>query len=96
MVVDGEGWKVVAPNRAINTFVNLKDLINKAAISDKSVFRRANCNLDKEIYQQNWHDHMDHFDSVYVYDLVYLSLYAIIFSLHSILKAPLAHELLRD
>ena len=31
------------------------------------------------------------------YDLVYiLSLYAIIFSLHSILKTPLAHELPRD
>ena len=31
------------------------------------------------------------------YELIYvLSLYAIIFSLHSILKAPLAHELPRD
>lgn len=66
MVVDGKEWKVVAPNRAINTFVNLTDLINKAAISDKSVFRRANCNLDKEVRRQNWHDHMDHFDLVYV------------------------------
>jgi len=49
MVVDGEEWKVVATERAINTFVNLTDLINKAAISDKSVFRRVNCNLDKEL-----------------------------------------------
>jgi len=61
MVVDGDEWKVAVPNRASKTFTNFAGLIIKAATPGRSVFGRVNCNRDKEIRWQNWHDCMDRF-----------------------------------
>jgi hypothetical protein len=42
MVVDGEEWKVAAPNKATKTFANFADFIIKAATPGRSVYGRVN------------------------------------------------------
>jgi len=61
MVVDGEEWKVAALNRATKTFGELRGFKGKAATPGRSIFRRVNCNRDREIRWLNWHDCMDRF-----------------------------------
>ena len=87
---DGAEWQVAAPSRTSQTFANFADSRVKAAFTGRSIFRRVYCNREQESAGRIGIVVWMAFGLVYI-----LSLYAIIFSSHAILKASLTHELPR-
>lgn len=87
---DGAEWQVAAPSRTSQTFANFADSRVKAAFTGRSIFRRVYCNREKESAGRTGIVVWIAFGFVYI-----LSLYAIIFSSHAILKTSLTHGLPR-